>query len=53
MDAYEGYLTRLVNDAKLRGRMAKASLARSRAYSWDVINGGLLACYHEVLAASV
>ena len=50
-DKFFTLIEKLVVDPELRERMAKASLEKSKKYSWDSINGKLLGYYKEVLEA--
>lgn len=45
------FIEELVVDPELRSKMSKASLEKSKKYSWDKINGKLLGYYREVLKA--
>lgn len=48
-DKFFTLIEKLIVDANLRDQMSKASLEKSKAYSWDSINGKLLGYYKEVL----
>lgn len=48
-DKFFTFIEKLIVDAKLREEMSKASLEKSKKYSWDSINGKLLDYYKEVL----
>lgn len=50
-DKFFTLIEKLVVDPELRERMSKASLEKSKKYSWDSINGKLLGYYKEVLDA--
>jgi glycosyltransferase involved in cell wall biosynthesis len=50
-DKFFTLIEKLIVDAELRKRMSKASLEKSKKYSWDSINGKLLGYYNEVLEA--
>lgn len=50
-DKFFTLIERLIIDADLREQMSKASLAKSKRYSWTSINGKLLDYYKEVLDA--
>lgn len=48
-DKFFTLIEKLIIDANLRQQMSKASLEKSKKYSWDSINGKLLGYYKEVL----
>lgn len=48
-DKFFTLIEKLIVDASLRDQMSKASLEKSKKYSWDSINGKLLRYYKEVL----
>ncbi|MDZ7720948.1 MAG: glycosyltransferase family 1 protein [Balneolaceae bacterium] len=50
-DKFFTLIEKLIVDANLREEMSKASLEKSKKYSWDLINGKLLGYYKEVLEA--
>ena len=48
-DKFFTLIEKLITDQDLREQMSKASLEKSKKYSWESINGKLLGYYKEVL----
>lgn len=52
-DKFFTLIEKLIVDRNLRNQMSKASLEKSKKYSWDSINGKLLNYYKEVLESEI